>query len=663
VGYSTSLESYQEAVAAAYPDVPFISAKFEKPSSWANPSSLVPFFNRLAHNKGFHPSSDVHEWYKVKWKEVERYQGGSRILHTYKGHGRAIIAAYPKIVFNELKFNVYTNTGKEKGPKSIAQFFNKLGHEKNFHPVREYTRWYDIKKRDITRYRGGNWIIAEYNGIKKALKIAYPSIEFDKSLFGPTPTETKRTFFNYLAHNMGFHATLDFTMWNDISIDDVKHFDGSLKMIHPYDTLQKAFRQVYPKLYVNNSMRDECVLQDTVKDLFPNLFVEFNKRAGSGLIHVTEKGRKIHKEIDVFIPSLNLGFEYQDYYHYTTTWFASLKAQQERDRQKEEMMKKLGRNLIVVPCWWDKTKESLAATIRVQRPELLLPYARNESKPIATVPPPGFFSSPNIPDVGELMQACFGGPSNLAYDWWMGEKYDGIRTFWNPKSMLLYSRQGRSISLLEIFYLLLPCCFIDGELWFGRQNFLHAAQIGKVKHKADPELKIGWMFARFIAFDSPSSTNSTEKYEKRFLRMMTGVLRNHPFLGLCTRVLCCSKNHMEHYVRIIINNGGEGIMLRLPGSLYEHGKSQSLLKLKNMIDAEAVVVDIKANNHICKLPNGDLITTVKKTAKMAVKIGDIVSFEVLNKKLLRKHLHQITRVRSDLLWDDVLRSYFGGKAG
>ena len=37
---------------------------------------------------------------------------------------------------------------------------------------------------------------------------------------------------------------------------------------------------------------------------------------------------------------------------------------------------------------------------------------------------------------------------------------------------------------------------------------------------------------------------------------------------------------MHNYANFILKKGGEGVMLRRPNSLYEHGKSRSLLKYK-----------------------------------------------------------------------------------
>lgn len=61
-------------------------------------------------------------------------------------------------------------------------------------------------------------------------------------------------------------------------------------------------------------------------------------------------------------------------------------------------------------------------------------------------------------------------------------------------------------------------------------------------------------------------------------------------------------------------------------------------------------------------PTGSIITTNKKR-NVSVKIGDVVSFAIIaSKRLQGKFVHRITRVRHDLLWRDVVNSYFGNKA-
>ena len=48
--------------------------------------------------------------------------------------------------------------------------------------------------------------------------------------------------------------------------------------------------------------------------------------------------------------------------------------------------------------------------------------------------------------------------------WWLSEKYDGLRAFWNGSKM--FSRTGREIKLPDFFRIRLPPLPLDGELWY-----------------------------------------------------------------------------------------------------------------------------------------------------------------------------------------------------
>jgi len=96
--------------------------------------------------------------------------------------------------------------------------------------------------------------------------------------------------------------------------------------------------------------------------------------------------------------------------------------------------------------------------------------------------------------------------------------------------------------------------------------------------------------------------------------------------------------------------------LRKPTSLCEHGKSSSLLKFKNMVDAEALVVDVQGFKLLCRLPNKEIIRASKKR-NLYVIIGDIVTFKNVSTAVWKKHrtmsMHKIIGVRSDLKWEDI----------
>jgi DNA ligase-1 len=64
----------------------------------------------------------------------------------------------------------------------------------------------------------------------------------------------------------------------------------------------------------------------------------------------------------------------------------------------------------------------------------------------------------------ELMLATYWPDFTDPSGWWMSEKFDGIRCFWNGK--MLFSRNGRVIKAPKWFLEGLPSDVkLDGELW------------------------------------------------------------------------------------------------------------------------------------------------------------------------------------------------------
>jgi hypothetical protein len=76
--------------------------------------------------------------------------------------------------------------------------------------------------------------------------------------------------------------------------------------------------------------------------------------------------------LKIFIPSLSLAFEYQGETHYFSTHtYGSAHTRQKKDEIKKNFAKKLGITLIDIPFWWNKSANSLAATIHYRRMDLL----------------------------------------------------------------------------------------------------------------------------------------------------------------------------------------------------------------------------------------------------------------------------------------------------
>lgn len=166
--------------------------------------------------------------------------------------------------------------------------------------------------------------------------------------------------------------------------------------------------------------------------------------------------------------------------------------------------------------------------------------------------------------------------------WWLSEKLDGVRAYWDGRSLI--SRLGNRFHAPDWFVEGLPEMPLDGELWIGRKAFQRT--VGIVRRQDKTEL---WKQVRYVAFDAPSVDGP---FEERLAAVRAHVERARPpYLAAHDHDVCTGLDHLRAELARVEALGGEGLMLRQPRSRYEVGRSLTLLKIKSFRDAEARVLE------------------------------------------------------------------------
>src|SRR5262249_34052460 len=154
----------------------------------------------------------------------------------------------------------------------------------------------------------------------------------------------------------------------------------------------------------------------------------------------------------------------------------------------------------------------------------------------------------------------------------------GVRAYWDGRQFL--SRLGNVFHAPDWFTAGLPAAPLDGELWIGRKKFQRTVSVVRRQDKSDH-----WKEVKFLVFDAPAHGGA---FEARLAFVDECVGRSGlPYAAAHAHESCVDLKHLRAELGRVEAAGGEGLMLRRPGSRYESGRSATLLKVKRFHDAEA----------------------------------------------------------------------------
>ena len=199
---------------------------------------------------------------------------------------------------------------------------------------------------------------------------------------------------------------------------------------------------------------------------------------------------------------------------------------------------------------------------------------------------PAIASAPAAPALPlaspSLMLANVYRPGIALADYWVSEKFDGVRGYWDGRQ--LWTRRGERIAAPAWFTAGWPQIAMDGELWAGRGQFGKALSTVRQQTPNDP----AWRAMRFMVFDLPAQGGPfTDR-----IPVLNGVVSqiDQHWVQAVVQLKVASPQALQTLLSKTVKNGGEGLMLHRGASLYKGVRSDDLLKLKTHEDAEATVV-------------------------------------------------------------------------
>ncbi len=166
--------------------------------------------------------------------------------------------------------------------------------------------------------------------------------------------------------------------------------------------------------------------------------------------------------------------------------------------------------------------------------------------------------------------------------WLVSEKLDGVRGLWNGQKM--YFRSGKVMNLPSEFVKDFPPFALDGELYSPKLHFSQIISILKNPQKQNEILEL-----KFYVFDVPHSPKDSLTQRLDELR---AYLKSKPnmYIEIIPQRLMQGQDSIDRELQAVVDNGGEGLVLRMPNIPYQKGRSKYDFKLKTRQDAECKVI-------------------------------------------------------------------------
>lgn len=198
-------------------------------------------------------------------------------------------------------------------------------------------------------------------------------------------------------------------------------------------------------------------------------------------------------------------------------------------------------------------------------------------------------------------------------DYWVSEKYDGVRGYWDGQRML--TRGGSVVDLPAWFTADFPETPMDGELWAGYGHFSEASTLIRTGDAQDP----GWHDISYRVFDLPGHEGD---FDDRIPAIRRAVVQiNAPWVVAIRQFHVAGEETLQATLDKVMAKGGEGLVLHRGSRDYSPGRHAGLLKVKPYEDAEARVIAINSGHGRLEDKMGSLEVRMPDGRQFAIGTG------------------------------------------
>eukprot|EP01125_Pyxidicula_operculata_P009617 TRINITY_DN3159_c0_g2_i2.p1 TRINITY_DN3159_c0_g2~~TRINITY_DN3159_c0_g2_i2.p1 ORF type:complete len:521 (+),score=86.79 TRINITY_DN3159_c0_g2_i2:779-2341(+) len=303
------------------------------------------------------------DWHSLQLTDL-RNNDGSMMLSKYPSSISVVVSD----IYNSYRWSpwLFSITPKNtcSDVNNVLRFMDDFGRRSSISSFQEF---YNCTVLQLLETEGFPGILSKYsNSPSNIFGELYPQYQWSlwKFLYRPKKTWNDCNEIDSFLEHLGRKNRIRCAQeWYRIS------YQQSLDSGGPSFSISKILKESLPgfkwdqkKFSTKGGKKSsQRLLYIVVSEMFPKLVVQEDYRH-YGMLW---PGSGLPMELDIFVPSLSLAFEYQGFHHYTdSVIFGPSAMYKGRDKIKREECSKFGISLVDVPYWWDGTKSSLIQFIK-----------------------------------------------------------------------------------------------------------------------------------------------------------------------------------------------------------------------------------------------------------------------------------------------------------